>query len=489
MQDASAVPPRNPATETPCDPTGLIERLLADGECPRQVAALTIGVDAAAIPAGFTSRLEVRPQLSWSEVIDDRAPRASCGPGYRLISLPEAVPEHAYDLAWVQALEHDVHPLSLLEQLARRLRPRGALILTFAADRHPPRMPRWREFVLAMARRLGFVVEVQAQDQSLAQLRLVHQPRWRISLAQEDDHADIAALFSQVFGHELTPELWNWKYGEGRGNAVIARRDGQLIAHYGGMVRQIRNQGEPDWALQIGDVMVHPQERGVLTRQGPFLLVAATSAELHGPLGFGFPTERAMQVAERMGLYGRAGQLAQLAWAPAHPRPRWRTTVRHLQLDSPEEHRRSVDELWGRMAADLRASVVGERGWRYVSHRYLAHPANEYDVVLVRERFARKALGVVALRRHADVCELLDLIGPLRHFPVLIDQARRLCARWGLPRLYGWITRNHIAAWAFHGAVEEPLDIQIPTSSWTQDERADRLRDRWWLTAGDTDFR
>lgn len=42
-----------------------------------------------------------------------------------------------------------------------------------------------------------------------------------------------------------------------------------------------------------------------MTRKGPFLLTAATSAEIYGPLGFGFPNARAMLVAGKMGLYMR----------------------------------------------------------------------------------------------------------------------------------------------------------------------------------------
>jgi hypothetical protein len=181
--------------------------------------------------------------------------------------------------------------------------------------------------------------------------------------------------------------------------------------------------------------------------------------------------------------------MAQLAWPPASPRLRWRTRARHLQRDALPSHQQAVDRLWARMATDLRDSVIGFRDWEYLKNRYFSHPIYVYEVILVTHRFNSDPLGVVVMRRHTDSCELLDLIGPLDHFPVLVDQARRLTARWGLKRLYGWIARNQLDLWRATDGVEEPLDILIPTSSWTQDTRSGLLRDRWWLTAGDTDFR
>lgn len=446
------------------------------------------------------SALEARVRhlrfFSWTTLNPGVAGGAAHGPLHIAdrrweVRFPEPIEPASLDGAVVEGLREQVHPLSLLEQLATALKPGGVLLLSFATDDAPPRMARWREFVLAIAGRLGFLVEdvTPPVGGPVALLRMVQKPRWRIGCAEAKDYGDIATLFHEVFGHTLSPQFWHWKYGDGRGNAVIARRDGALVAHYGGMIRQILLQGQPDWALQIGDVMVHPQERGVLTRQGPFFLTAATSAELYGPLGYGFPTERAMRVAEKMGLYARAGSLAQVAWKPSSPRVRWRTRVRHLALDAPASDRKKVDLLWAQMADDLRDSAVGVRDWHYIAHRYLGHPHHAYDVLLVGRRLGGAGVGVLVLRRHADACELLDVIGPLAHMATLVDQARRLTAQWGRPRLYGWISRNYVQCWLDTGAVEEALDIQIPTSCWTADARADVLRERWWLTAGDTDFR
>jgi hypothetical protein len=240
--------------------------------------------------------------------------------------------------------------------------------------------------------------------------------------------------------------------------------------------------------FQICDVMVHPNERGVMTRQGPFLLTAATSAEIYGPLGFGFPNERAMQVAAKMGLYAEVGQMAEVRWAPASPGFRLRTRLQPVLRDSAVSQS-LVAALWTAMANDLQHDVVGVRDWKFVEHRYFNHPHNQYEVLAVTSRLTGKPLGVMVLRRLEAMCELVDVIAPLANLPLLIDQARRLTGLWGLPYLYCWITKNHLSRFLATEGEEVALNVSIPTSCWTEDPRANVFKDRWWLMSGDTDFR
>ena len=408
-----------------------------------------------------------------------------------------------------------LHPLALFEQLADALADGGVVLLVgrISADT-PPRLVHWLDYAVAIAGRCGLVLQApvnadgtapapaDALSDALAQaaavaaehglfvrvLRKATHPRWRLGHVRTEDFPHIATLFQEVFGHALSRELWAWKYAAGHGNAVVASREGTLIAHYGGMYRDVRRCGEPDWVFQICDVMVHPKERGVLTRQGPFLLTAATSAEIYGPLGFGFPNARAMRVAEKMGLYAPAGQMAEVRWTPSSPGIRLHTRVRSLEPQHAPD-RALVAPLWDAMANDLRAGVVGVRDWAYLAHRYFGHPHNHYEVLVVSARLTGRPLGIVVLRRLEASCELLDVIAPLDNLARVIDQARRMTARWGLGHLYCWITQNHASRFVDCDGKEEALNVSIPTSCWTADPRADSFRDKWWLMSGDTDFR
>lgn len=402
----------------------------------------------------------------------------------------------SYAAAVVLDVSPQIHPLALWDQLAQWLADDAVVILVGRTTPDaPPRMPRWLDHVAAIGARCGFVEQELAEAATASDhrgfvrlFRKVVAPRWQIRHVRETDFDQIATLFQEVFGHPISRELWTWKYADGHGNGVVAARHGGLIAHYGGMYRDVMLCGKPDWVFQICDVMVHPKERGVMTRQGPFLLTAATSAEIYGPLGFGFPNVRAMEVAAKMGLYSEVGQMAEVRWVPSAPGFRLRTRLKPVVRGNAASQA-LVDSMWVAMAHDLQRDVVGVRDWAFVEHRYFNHPHNHYEVLAVTSRLTGKALGVMVLRRLEAMCELVDVIAPLGNLPLLIDQARRLTGLWGLPYLYCWITRNHLPTFLATDGQEITLSVSIPTSCWTNDPRADIFKDKWWLMSGDTDFR
>lgn len=411
------------------------------------------------------------------------------------LPLPETMAA-SFAGALVSGLSPHVHPMALWDQLAQWLSDGARVVMLGPVlSDQPPRVNRWLEYLTALGARCGFSEQDLTQSLSVGNrhsfVRAFHKattPRWQLRHVRATDFTEIASLFLEVFGHPLSRKLWDWKYANGHGNAVSASRDGVMIAHYGGMYREILLCGTPEWAYGGCDVMVHPKERGVMTRQGPFLLTAATTAEIYGPVAFGFPTERAMLVAEKMGLYARAGQMTEVRWEPSPPRARLRTRVRALMQGNAEDQA-LVESMWGAMAHDLHDGVVGVRDWKYLGHRYFNHPHNYYEVLAVAARLTGKPLGIVVLRRLEGSCELLDVIAPLANLPLVIDQARRMTARWALPYLYCWITTNYAHWFVACAGKEEALNVLIPTSCWTDDPRVDMLKNKWWLMSGDTDFR
>lgn len=314
--------------------------------------------------------------------------------------------------------------------------------------------------------------------------------RWRVSDARYADPAAMQRLFAAVFHHDISPEVWDWKYAEERGCGVIARTGDEIVAHYGCLRRRIRLRGTPAVALQVCDVMVSTPERGTLSRKGPFFMTAATAAEeflLRHDVGFGFPNQRAMTVAERLGLYRMVDQLVSIHWSPGVQRPLMASRVRPLMLPR-DEH--IVEALWQAMAVDAGDYVIGVRDAEWVAQRYLTHPRGHYLAFLVRRRWSGEALGVVVLRPAEEGrCELLDVIGPFAAFPHLVAQARRICARLGGRELFCWISGHLAPLLAVSGGEVRPLDVCIPTSIWGAGPPVESLQNRWWLMGGDTDFR
>ena len=404
--------------------------------------------------------------------------------------------------------------LGCLTEAHNILEPGGQLILCldnlspdeYAVGGVPPSR---LNIASSLACRCGFEIATQAENRdeqgeitavrprsnqfTLICRRSSKQLRWRLTGLQLEGFEAFATLFLNVFGHPMSQALWEWKYAGGRGCAVVAWRGRQLIAHYGGNLRQVLVYGEATMALQVCDAMVAPDERAVMTKTGAMFQVTAAFLELYQglaaiPLAFGFPNRRAMRLGERLGLYAEVGALCELRWPALGKRPRLSSRLSFTQ-GCEKTDRRIMANLWEAMARDLVDGVVGVRDWPFLRHRYLNHPERRYSLVLVRRRITGTALGLLVLHREEDALALTDLVAPLKNIPMLLVHARRLAGLWGLTTLYCWISRQHASRFVVRDTAVRELDISIPTNAWVpQPLTAGQLKDRWWLTMGDTDF-
>jgi hypothetical protein len=271
-----------------------------------------------------------------------------------------------------------------------------------------------------------------------------------------------------------------------------AWRDGELVAFYGAMPRAVLFLGKPASTVQIGDVMVHPAERGVMTRSGPFQIAASTfidrSVGYGRPhlFGFGFPTAKALQVAHKLGLYDQVDQMTELAWPAGED---WGSRLLRSERITPKQLPK-IDGLWNEMARDFEGSIIGVRDAQYVQRRYLEHPTVAYECLLVRKLLTGGVLGLAVMRMvDSGQAELMDLIGPRHNFPAMVSAARRWAMRKGASRLRAWVTASHAKLLANTHPLQTPMDLTVPANVWSPGPSADELRNRWWLMAGDTDFR
>lgn len=338
----------------------------------------------------------------------------------------------------------------------------------------------------ALAIRLGFTKNEQGKW--LKQ----RQPRWHPAWVRREQKDAWHDLFKASFGYGMSPLVWEWKYRDADRLGVGVWSGDELVAFYGGMPRAISYFGKPAMAVQIGDVMVHPAQRGVLTRSGPFQMASATFLELqigHDQphlVGFGFPEDKALRLAERLGLYAQVDSMTEVRWPALPKRPALRFFARPL-VDSNSA---AVDKLWLEMKQALQGSIIGVRDWAFVRSRYLMHPLRPYSVLMVRHRFNGAVVGVVVLRDRADQgVELVDFVAPPERFQVLLDVARRHAGKLGRAEVFTWITASHLGLLAAAGGRQVPLDLTIPANIWSPGPAPDELRGHWWLMAGDTDFR
>ncbi len=341
-------------------------------------------------------------------------------------------------------------------------------------------------------------------------------PQWTvvdIGLAQM---GDMRALFQGVFGHELSERMWRWKYDEGHGVAVGARApSGELLAHYGGTFRTISFFGRPALAVQIGDVMVAREGRAMLSHKGPFGMVMQAFLKQHistknGPvLGFGFPNARAMRLGVLLGEYVQVDTIHELSWSVNRPANDWRayflgTCVQEVDWNDSTTIS-LVDEVWRLMQRDLAGFVVPLRDANWWKHRYANHPEHKYQCFLIRSRWSRRTLGVIALRAHmaastskseAEVWELMDWVSAAKNTHAMLQAARAVVFENGGTSLMGWFSGTVKAQ--FPDATSQEV-CAVSVTAPNNDGKfslghelacsAAALMGKWWLTSGDTDFR
>lgn len=315
--------------------------------------------------------------------------------------------------------------------------------------------------------------------------------RWPVREATAEDAPGIRELFHEVFGQAMTEDLWQWKYGGGRGHAVLAEREGRVVAHYGGIRRTVTYQGEAMPSVQCVDTMVKSTERGTLSRRGPYYRVAYGFLDRfvgYGRLfafGFGFPNKRVMRVGEILGVQAPVGEVVEPVWLAAnHTRYRGE---RYSHCNS--SHREAVNTFWLHMQDGLRQSIVGVRDAVHLNYRYLENPIHRYEVDLVSAVDGNDPIGIIVTRIEGHTLLLLDLIGDVQRFPELVEHARFRAMNLGLSEMRAWITTSHLDLLGSQQSRVVAPKVMIPTSVCTEGPTPDELRDKWWLMAGDTDFR
>lgn len=305
-------------------------------------------------------------------------------------------------------------------------------------------------------------------------------------------------LFEEVFGHPLSQAEWDWKYGHHRGHGLALEYHGELLAHFGGVTRQVVCGPQQLSACQVCDVAVSPRARNSLSRRGPlYALTTAFLADQIGwgrphLLGFGFPTERAFAVAQRLGLYEEVDQMCSVSWPSKEVRTWAGLKVQPLKPQDLELRVAELESLWARMRSDLEGCILGVRTPAWLKYRYVEHPRHTYELHGVLRPWTREWLGVVVWRRHPQHLEWVDAVAPQSVWPQLLRASQSAAARMGLPEVQVWTTRSQVQRFMSlqtEFATMKSLAIQVPANAYSPGPSPASLRDRWFLMAGDTDFR
>jgi len=391
--------------------------------------------------------------------------------------------------------------LDLGEQAAPTLNAIEAMI-----GRHYKRLvaeigvsPEQLDMLSSSARRYRKLYDARVYGYRMLRLRRPSRTLLRLGAVTAAQAPAVRELFQRSFGVEMDPATWHWKYGEGNGRAVGLWRCKTLVAHYAGFSRQVHLMGQQALACQVGDVMVAPEVKAGLDRQGPLHKISATLLESQigwgrpHAVGFGFPNARAMRVAQKLGLYAPVDAVLALSWPALSEMPD-QTRAEAFALSALREDSalwQELDLVWVAMASSFADSALGVRDPAWLRQRYGRHPHAPYTAMLLRSATDQRCLGAVVLRVREDAVELLDVLGAREQLLNLVRLARFNAQVLGRERLEAWVTRSHRACFDDPAdlATEMPLDVTVPANAHSPGWSPLELQDRWFLMGGDTDFR
>jgi hypothetical protein len=241
-------------------------------------------------------------------------------------------------------------------------------------------------------------------------------------------------------------------------------------------------------AVQNGDVMVLPSERGVFSRKGALHhVVGEFMSTLVGPgkayeFAFGFPSERHFKLGTMLDHYADSGRMSELTWTPLESSPAW--WQEEVAVDA--ERLRALAALWHSMRQSWQAHYIPVRDAARWSGRFMSHPSVRYRLLMLRRKWIGTPVCALVLREHPSHVEWLDFAGPAGAADDAVALARRFAARSGNKPLVAMFSESVAPAFGTAAATCRP-GVFTPVNFRPAGEDRPYVG-RLWLMGGDTDF-
>lgn len=308
------------------------------------------------------------------------------------------------------------------------------------------------------------------------------------------DAPEVLRLFAHAFGQHADEAWFNWKYRYGSGCAIgLWDQLGQLKAHCAGIPRTILWHGKHVAGLQIGDVMVSTDIRGMGMRNSPFQQVSSrfystyVGSQQSYQVAWGFPNHRHMRLGVTLDLFWDAGIISQLNWTTQKQQSRpWLSFVK-LSEHAPNFDS-EVNMVWQAMSIDMQDYVLGVRDSTYVRWRFLSRPDRSYQLFALRCRFTGRMQALVVMRIAEHKSEVLDVIGPRSTILPAIRAAINQAAAAGATTLTAWASSTTAEHFRCTGASAEPSGASLAIIKKSTCFAEGIMNVPWWWMGGDTDF-
>lgn len=317
----------------------------------------------------------------------------------------------------------------------------------------------------------------------------------RIGEVTASNAGEMRALFAEVFGKPMSEAFWHWKYRAGRGHGLGVWDRDKLVAFYGGIGADIFFDGKPALAVQIVDVMVLAAARNSVRSQSPFFVATSSFLERYignsQPylLGYGFPSDRHLQLARHLGLYAPVGGMRELTLLPAARRLTDRLLyIEPLTINNFDRYAPLLDSLWQRMQASMPTAILVRKQANWLKHRYMQHPEHEYRCWLWRQRLTGKPFALAVVKPEAGRILVMDVIADATDYAKAVRLTAIRASREQTTPMVFWLSSAWQQRLQLDALPAKQLPISTPANIWTEGPAPERLQDRWCLTAGDTDY-
>ena len=262
--------------------------------------------------------------------------------------------------------------------------------------------------------------------------------------SEEGDDKGLMRLFSDVFGREMIPREWQWKY---RGKPLqdvhtvaVAQPGGEIVGHNGGLPERIMYAGRETIAVQSCDTMIRREFRGfwlmkkLMTRYGQDV-VEKGFVSCHG-----FPTERTFLLpAERLRIIERCTDVYDAAKETTFSSGFLRFSYRLAPLTFDDAR---INGLWKNFLSAHRIVIV--RDSDYLKWRYVEHPLFTYRFWGLTKRWGRELLGLAVTKddgpQRMSAVDLVFRPGMLRP---LLRKIENLAYSSGKHELVLWLPERY----------------------------------------------
>ncbi len=323
---------------------------------------------------------------------------------------------------------------------------------------------------------------------------LLKQPTGVAEVSTEKNLA-MLQLFNSVFQTEITEPWWQWKYKVGGGRGFGYWEAGQLLSHCGIFPRHIHCAGESYLAWQLGDLMVTSSTRGrnLSRKLSPFAQVVKSVLEcipsIDNPkaIAFGFPSDRAMRIGERLGFFATIDQWFEIKLNNKLPN-KMLLSIKPTVWTSPLVEKQ-INGLWDKMRADLKQNLVADRTANYWQWRYANHPSHTYHLIALKRPWWPNPLAFIVLRQTTPGHWLwVDFVGPTTLFALASLGAIIATQKLGGHSTVTFGSTMVAEALKKVGNTIQATEIRIMANPASGTQFMEQFMHKWWLTAGDTDY-